>query len=352
MSVNPLRGKRLGRLVAVLSCVALIAGIAPSALAAVTCSGGNRTVQIQVPTSITVPRDAPVGTQLTGWILSPGYSDLFNCTGATTADAVGVRLDSMMTSPTGLTLIDSGSTYKVFETSLPGIGIAAGYLTYANGCGWQASWSPLSINGARACNSPKYTANGAQLRLLFVKTGQIASGVVSGMSLAKAGPYINGALDTSQSVLYSMGPVRIDALACTTPNVTVPLGTHMSTEFKGKGSSTRLVPFKIALMGCPGPTDLGALSRITYQIDAVTPIVDAAQSVVALGAEAGARGIGIQLLDKAGNPFPLGTATPLSGYGGAQGDYSIDFGARYIQTDTAVMPGSADGAMTFTLNYL
>ncbi len=330
----------------------MLASIAPSALAAVICTGGDRAISLPLPASITVPRDAPVGTQLTGWALSPADSELFNCKGALSTDKVGIRVESMVPTPTGGTLVDGGVTYRVFETSLPGVGIVIGYMVYANGCGWQTEWSPLGVNGARTCNSTIYPANGAQLKVMLVKTGQVASGFVSAMQVAKAFPYINSAVDRAQSATYSIGTVRVDALACTTPNVTVPLGTHTSTEFKGKGSSTRTVPFKIALSGCPGPTDLGALSRITYQIDAVTPIVDAAQSVVALGAEAGARGIGIQLLDKAGNAFPLGTATPLAGYAGAQGDYSIDFGARYIQTDTAVMPGSADGAMTFTLNYL
>ncbi|MGX6567415.1 hypothetical protein [Cupriavidus necator] len=53
---------------------------------------------------------------------------------------------------------------------------------------------------------------------------------------------------------------------------------------------------------------------MSYRIDAVTPALDAANSVVSLDASSTASGIGVQLLDDSGNVFPLGTTKVLSDY--------------------------------------
>jgi major type 1 subunit fimbrin (pilin) len=95
------------------------------------------------------------------------------------------------------------------------------------------------------------------------------------------------------------------------------------------------------------------LNSITYRIDPVTAVVNAAKSVVALDASSSATGVGVQLLDGTGTqPFPLQTWTTFTGYDAATGgDYTIPLNARYYQTAATVTTGMANSSMTFTMQY-
>ncbi|WP_143010639.1 fimbrial protein [Cupriavidus necator] len=80
-----------------------------------------------------------------------------------------------------------------------------------------------------------------------------------------------------------------------------PVGTHQNKEFAGPGTYTSSPGFNIALNNCPA-----GMTSVSYRIDAVTPALDAANSVVSLDASSTASGIGVQLLDHSGNVFRWG----------------------------------------------
>jgi major type 1 subunit fimbrin (pilin) len=245
------------------------------------------------------------------------------------------------------TIVDGGATYPVFKTNLPGVGIAMGSKLYMNGCGWEAAWSPVSGGRANACNSVGLLPNGGQIRAVLVKTGPITSGLVSAGPIAQGKLYANAAWDTQWPITISTTATQVSVLSCLTPDVLVDLGSHKSSEFSGPGSFTAMTAFNVALKSCPA-----GINRVSYQIDAVTPVLNAASSVVALDSGSTATGVGVQLLDGSGNVFPLGTPRTLAGYStSAGGDHAIPFRARYYQTGAAVGAGSANTAMTFTMNY-
>jgi major type 1 subunit fimbrin (pilin) len=324
-------------------------GLASGAQATTTCTGTAQTVTVPLPASVAVPRDAAVGTLLSAWVATVAANNWWTCS-SNVQESIGAAFRTLLTGASGVSIVDNGVTYPVYDTNLPGVGIAMGAKVYANGCGWQANWVP--VTGSRQtgllCNSVELRPNGGQLRAVLVKTGPIVSGVVSPGPVAQAQSYANAAYDTSMIVTLSTTATQVTALSCQTPDVLVTMPPSKTADFGGPGSTTPSKTFAIGLKNCPA-----GLGMIKYQVDAVTAIVNSANGVVALDGTSSATGVGLQLLDGAGNVFPLGTPRTLSGYNAATGgDYSIPLRARYYQTGPQVGAGSANTGMTFTMSYL
>ncbi|QQX86943.1 hypothetical protein JJQ59_29865 [Cupriavidus necator] len=111
------------------------------------------------------------------------------------------------------------------------------------------------------------TANGVKFGIGFtfayVKTGPIQGGTVSlAGTIAQAGMAQQYQASSATSVVPVVvtGNATFAQLACTTPDVTVNLGTHMNKEFTGVGTSTLPVGFNIAL-NCSLPRSGNAASR-------------------------------------------------------------------------------------------
>jgi len=319
--------------------------------AAVSCSQTISAISINTPPHITVPRDAASGTALTGWLTTDATTDWFKCA-ASAGAGTGTGMRTLIPSA-GQTKVVDGITYTVRATGVEGLGVIVGGRVYMNGCGW-APFQALdqAIRGS-GCNTAGAVTNGGQLRAMFVKTGPLATGIVAPLTIASAVSLSNesgGALipNTSLEIQFVTMPVLVFSQACTTPDVSVSLGSPQASVFKGKGSSSQPVPFDISLNGCPA-----GMSAVHYQMDAATPVVDAANAVIGLDANSTATGVGVQLLDADGNPAVLGTMLPFAGYNSAAGgSFKIPFRARYRQVGDKVTPGSANAAVTFTMNYL
>ena len=324
-------------------------GLSSGAQATTTCTGTARTVTVPMPASVSVPRDAAVGSLLGGWVATVAEPNWWTCS-SNVQEPIGAAFRTLVTGASGVTIVDNGATYPVYDTNLPGVGIAMGAKVYSNGCGWQPDWVPVtgSRQTGQLCNSTELRPNGGQLRAVLVKTGPIVSGVVGPTSVAQAQSYANGAWDTAMIVTLFTTATQVTVLSCQTPDVLVTMPPSKTADFGGVGSTTPSKTFAIGLNNCPA-----GLGMIKYQVDAVTAIVNSANSVVALDGTSTATGVGLQLLDGAGNVFPLGTPRTLTGYNAAAGgDYSIPLRARYYQTGPRVGAGSANTGMTFTMSYL
>lgn len=330
------------------------------AFASLSCSTGYGALNFSLPSgTYAIPRDAPVGTLIAPFTnFQTNYPNVWICSETTTV-YVGPVYQSLRPSA-NMSYSDGSGTYQVFNTNLAGVGIVmkigswlpslynTGGSWYGQGglntTGWQ-SWGAYSRTPAGFDNF----YFGAGMAFGFVKTGPITPGTVS-----LAGPIAQiGMSERPIASVSNILPVTVTGnpvftvLACTTPNVNVSLGTHRSSEFGGPNTFTAAVNFNVALNYCPA-----GLNSIKYQIDAATPVVNAANSVVALDGTSTATGVGVQLLDGSGNVFPLGSAKSFGGYNSTTGgSYTIPFQARYYQTGTAVGPGTANSAMTFTMTY-
>lgn len=322
-----------------------------SSWAASICTQTLSSVSVHTPPHITISRNAADGTALTGWLITEATTNWFNCNVAP-GIGTGTSMRTLLPGAGRTTSID-GITYTVHATGVEGLGIIMGGRGYINGCGWAAFQALTQTWRGGACNTAGAVTNGGQLRAMFVKTGPVATGIVAPITIATAASVSNEAgggmvTNTSLEIQFVTMPVLLMSEACTTPDVSVFLGSPQASVFTGKGSASQLVGFDISLNGCPA-----GMRAIHYQIDAVTPVVDAANAVIGLDANSSARGVGVQLLDGDGNPAVLGTRLPFTGYNSASGgNFKIPLRARYRQTGDKVTPGSANTAVTFTMNYL
>lgn len=139
--------------------------------------------------------------------------------------------------------------------------------------------------------------------------------------------------------MTATGSVNITVLACQISIPNVSLGTHHVGEFASQPFS-QSVGFNVSLSNCP-------TAPIRYQLDPMTSYANQAQSVV--NVTGGATGIGIQLLDGAGqNPTPMGSSQAL---GSGSTSYTLPFKTRYFKTGSTVSGGGADASIGFTLIY-
>lgn len=340
---------RIGRQFILLACLLML--FTGRALAASSsCTGGNQSFTVTLPSTVSVPRDAAVGTLLTSWYYSVSNSALYRCT-ASDGYVGGKGQVTSFTSPTAVSVaIPSGSgTTPVYQTNVPGVGIAVVGSIYNGYAGW-SSWNGFTTT----YEGPIWThlngtiMEGVQIAIALVKTATVTGGVVPGVVVLNFAPVTNAGTQTSQLDTFAITPVTIVSLACTTPNVTVPLGTHSPSEMASVGATATAVSFNVSLNNCPA-----GLNAIQYRIDPVTTVVNSAQSIVALDGSSSASGVAVQLLNSAGTAaYPLSSYQSFSGYTKSTGgSYTIPFKARYYRTG-AITPGTANTSMTFTMQYL
>lgn len=361
------QGKRRGHILMRLMALVLLLLGSTGAWANGTCTGNGQAFSITMPASIAVPRDTPAGIPISGWFDSP--SALWYTCNHVTGEYTGSAVKPINTTATGKTWTSGGNTFSLYDVGVPGVGIAF-LVNFSQICnfiplsvsfpvtdsgGTSAGWSgppPAGWTGGSCGQNAigEQHPSSGYVQAILITTGPVSPGVTTGGVVLDQAAYstFTGILSNGHGS-YSITPTVITVSACTTSNVTVPLGPHRTTELSGQNTGTPTsTGFVISLDNCPA-----GMNSIQYEIDNVTPILDNAQSVVALDGGSIATGVGVQLLNSAGTAaFPLRTVTTFTGYNKiAGGSYSIPFRARYYQTATSVGEGSANTSMTFTMTY-
>jgi major type 1 subunit fimbrin (pilin) len=295
-------------------------------------------VTITLPATLTVPRDTPVGT-----VLFTQYPGVPSPTGGVSQCPSSFymlyRLNTALTFST---------TPNVFATSVPGIGVQiidANSVYALPNMALAYSWGTAAPNG----NIGMWDS----WTLKLVVTGAITTQGTISFPSPLATAYITSSSNSLSSdaialnSLKIVGTTTIAPRSCTTPDVTVDLGSHKSSEFTGVGSTTAPVNVNIALNACPA-----GMNSVQYRIDPVTTVIDRTQSIVALDGSSSASGVGVQLLNSAGTAaFPLSSYQTFSGYNKSTGgSFTIPLKARYYRTG-AISEGTANTAMTFTMLY-
>ncbi|WP_322074749.1 fimbrial protein [Burkholderia cepacia] len=332
----------------------------------VTCGGSTEAITIHMPPSISVPRDAAVGTPLTSWVTSAATTNFYPCT--VTTFILGRNENSGMVFKPSNTLINSGikvkgpvgEPYTVWNTNVLGVGVAIGVRTYPNLCDWYP-WRDLGAPGTvlppwtgDVCNNwlsgVSTIYNGGQVQVALIKTGPITPNTVTGSALVVGSLITDGSGYTvfpSAFKTYSISDTKIIVASCSTPNVNVNLGSYNQATFTGLGSTTPPVKFNVSIEACPA-----GLNSIQYQFIPVNAVVDAANGVLALSSNSTATGIGLQLKDGNGKALQYDTPYTLPNLSGPTGGaYTIPLTAAYYQTASSVTAGSANAILTFTMNY-
>lgn len=189
--------------------------------------------------------------------------------------------------------------------------------------------------------SPTY---GVRFIYRFVKIGIIKHGTV-------IGPFTVGVIKYGTMISHNItmtGSLIISASSCKTPDVSVNMGDYVASEVTGSRGHTQPVNFDIALNACPE-----GINRVTYSLQANTPVIDSESGLVALDGASGAKGIGLRIMDGDGTPLALDKAHAFSAYDVQGGDFKIPLSAAYIHLEDQPLGfGTANTSMTFTMSYL
>ncbi|MFP6562600.1 fimbrial protein [Paraburkholderia sp. B3] len=285
----------------------------------------SRSINIIVPLTLSVPRDTPNGTVIyTSASTTPSGVVLITCAGG---ESRGV-LNQIGSNPSSGTQLPVGTN----------TGLAWEYILNSTTSAARAAYPNDAAAPDAIINYGSY-----DVQFALVKTGDIPPGTT--VPGGTVGQYEAGGIIPEYVVLSN--PIAITEVSCMTPDVTVPLGTHKTSELSGVGTSTASVGFMINLNSCPS-----GINTVSYRIDPVTAVVNSSQSVVALDGSSTASGMGVQLLNSDGSaPLPLSSYQKLSNYLTTGGNYTIPLTARYYQTDSTVSPGTANSSMTLTMQY-
>lgn len=227
--------------------------------------------------------------------------------------------------------VTSGSTYPIGKTGLS-------FRVWIDSLDYYMA-APASLKPS------SYGIPPGSVRLEIVKSGPLSPQVK-----VAAGNLGNLQSDDLIISKYNLtNPLVLNAASCQTPSVPVAMGDdYQLWEFRDAGATPRTIRFDIGLNQCQT-----GINKVTYSLKATTPIVDAAKGVVALNGGSTAKGIGLQLMDDAGQPIAFDTTYSFSGFTTTGTNFKIPLSASYYRLPTGnVEAGSANTEVTFIVNYL
>lgn len=239
----------------------------------------------------------------------------------------------------------------MYPTSVPGLGVKYHFATNSGtGCAIPFDQTISNASYTIVCHILATTTLSWSwgTSVEFIKTGTIAAGQLTSIPTVTMSYRLNNQAGSwPLNIMYTgAASGTISMATCTTPDVPVDLGKHKTSEFTGVGSTASSKSFTLDLKNCPA-----GINAVKYRLDSAVPSPYTDASLVPLDASSTAKGIGVQLLDGTGNPFPLGTQATFAGYNKAGGNFSIPFSARYYQTASPLVPGAANASVSFTMSY-
>lgn len=382
----------------------LLSAISTNSWAVANCSfpaGSTQTETVPLsPPVISAGADIPVGTVLYQgtWLMK---NTLMECqwtqadvgksfwfSSSTLINNAPLPLSGLMTGP---------FAGAVYQTNIPGIGVAISRTPDGD---------PVTVNRraviADTENPMKQVSNelggalnfgGSTRYVSLIKTGPITPGsfTISGANFpsirtmieqpANSHPgsvAVTGIPFTFYNINFQ-GALTISTQTCTTPDVTVGLGSYDIREhFSRVGSTTPWIDASITLTNCPtfygfyNATNTTSLmdyntgkatvstplnNSVGVRLAPTSNVIDAANGVMAIDStvSGAASGVGIQIGwgDSAQTPTPFNFAAEQTQALPKDGSPTlrVPLAARYIQTADNPTPGKANGKVTFTVNY-
>lgn len=279
--------------------------------------------------SLAAGRDAPVGTVLQEVDQGVGLGT----SGVTCTVQKTVTI-------TGIAVPGDPST---FQTNVPGIGVRF-YIT--------SNWNNYFVQAPVTQTLPSTTANsfGHYTRADLVVTGPIGSGTLTSlpsMTVTFSGSCITTV--TTTQYLTTGSVITGSTCSVTTPAVQVALPKAVPADVPAEGSTTGSTPFGLAV-SCPGNTKV-------YLTLTDASNVGNRSTTLSLSRNSSAAGVGLQILN-AGTPVAYGPDSAMAGntnqwLGGTSsgGAMNIPLTVQYIRTAEALLMGSVNGNVTFTMSY-
>lgn len=317
-----------------------------------------------------IPRDAKVGSVIGGINVEEATRDagthIIRCMNDGT---VLLEFEARATAPIfsgPLDPIDGEDvTGKILQTNIPGVGVRVKLgFPFHNQSGCNNCFVPIGgtptvpYRGVIDHERLLTAMNFSWLRnyITLVKTGPISAGPqqLNGSELF-AGHFTT----LGRSASYGLTGTIIQAQCTVGGNPVsadpVQLGEWSSADFTGPGYTTTPVPFSITLSNCETDTSGAVVTTANILLDGVkgsVPVGPTTSGVFSLTSDSDAAGVGIQILkDDSVTPMELQTEVPVLAI--SQGSTVLNFNARFYQTgaSSAIRPGIAKGALSFTLTY-
>lgn len=264
-------------------------------------------------------------------------------------------------------LVGRDLTGKIFQTNVPGVGIAVELVSPYNG-GFENQFTPTTPgtlppfeaynDWTRFVSAIDFDTVG--LRGSLIKIGPISPGVHTITGILYKGSFTPD-LPNAYTVAFH-GTVRQAQCSLDPTNPVsdspVKLGSWITDDFSEPVSTTAAVPFHINLLNCednPGQDRYGySTAHIQLEGSGGSTIIDADLGLFSLTTDSTAAGVGIQMLAADGlTPVKLGTPVPIARIA-PSGATQLNLAARYrrLPSGAIVRPGNARGALNFTITYL
>lgn len=200
---------------------------------------------------------------------------------------------------------------------------------------------------------PSVSAINAQISSPFQLQLVITGSVPPGNQTLPTGPLVSWDFTLGGGTIFTVetfsiggapGPINIiQPCVIAVDPTTVTLPTVATSAFAGAGATPGTTAFQISLTNCPTGNQLSITLNTGSPQPGTTSVI---QNTAATGP---ATGVGVQLLDGAGNPITFGNPIPEGSIPGAT--VNLPFAARYYQTGAAVTPGAVTAVATYTLTY-
>lgn len=391
ISIDKISGLLVGIVLTVISCPVWATFTA-------TLTGGQQTVIVPLsPPVISAGVDVPVGTVI--YQASLTMKDTY-IEGKWGASDIGKYLYyatslNLITTPKPLSGLATGPYANgVYETGIPGVGVAI-----ITGVSNRAiTTTKLYAEGQNLLDSSlgiKITSSGASSprSIVLVKTGPLVPGSYSinganfptvreGMDLSPTSH--TNAVTISGLPLYYwtfsfQGNITVSAQTCSTPDVSVNLGSYdISEHFSTANATTPWVDASINLTNCPkfygfynstnapllmnyntgsSTTTISLNNSVGVRLTPTTTVLDAANGIMAIDStvSGAASGVGIQLgwgeSAQAPTLFNFSAEQSVTLPKDGSSTIRIPLAARYIKTSAVPTPGKANGKVVFTINY-
>ncbi|WP_429508697.1 fimbrial protein [Pseudomonas sp. 2835] len=291
----------------------------------------QKPIIISIPSSLTLPRDAPNGTVI------------YQSPDQTFQGAASYKCSSDFTMGVKNNLGTQSSTSSAFPIGTSGLS-------------WKWIYDGIEARGvgAHTGKAGGHGFNGMTNALRIIKTGNIIpgasipAGTLGFWQIETLDP-LAMQIDKSSSIIPQ---------SCESPDVKVEMGQYDLGVFSDIGDTSKATAFSISLNNCPS-----GIKKVIYSLapNPTTPAWNADLGIIELNKTSTAKGIALQILDGNQTPLELNKDYIFSDYTSTGGNFRIPLSARYYRTlpasnggknDLGVRPGTANSEVSFVMSYL
>jgi type 1 fimbria pilin len=250
----------------------------------------------------------------------------------------------------GMTYVDAGISYNVFNTGTPGVGFiialkpsaASSYLSVPA----VTPYVVLENNG-----TPRGLSMTMDLKIKFIATAPLSMGIINVAQMTATAGYVfnNAGATIGQAFsLISGYTITVTANTCNvavgSANQMVTLDNVVGNDLPAVGSTAKDKTFNV-LLSCQTDVQIYAQMNGTPNPDTAA---DGVLEVSYAGMPGTSSGVGIQILNGS-TPMPIGTNMLVKMTPGGQ--EIIPFTARYYRTLQNMTAGTANAIATLNINY-